>query len=479
MDPIEVDNCQVEEMVKVLEVIEMAVRRIDVDYSLDANAGHLHAWNSIQRKLRYLSSLSKSASWSTEFHEVMKHARMMRKVVLTSETKSAARAHCSNCMVCGSKEDSCAYGVELVCSPCDQEGVPHDALHECTPAELQRNALLLIDEFTLVASEDDLDTVRETTTTPPPGYLGVYATGKTCCWHIEQAMLSKTMIANEILRVENELSKLSATTLHAMRKEPNKFKTATKAHAKLLCKKLHVAETQLASKKKEMVPNCKSVANDEVFDRIDHWLSVNARNMESEGEGNDIDWMLVKASTDRSRGLLGCEDGEDDAWSNVFAFDKLEWKEEPKKREREEDSELGPPRRPFRRSLVVVTDDESGDEGGTEEATDDEVIEVEEEVEEGEIDTGQVVVQLKVFAHREAIRELEEGRAPKAFLSVNQAVEAVTGEADVLKALKVYAHKRAVSELEKRGTTHEFSLLQRAMNAVTVPVPLITSDQNV
>ena len=496
----EVDQGQVEEMVKVLEVVEMAVRRISVDFTLDANVGHIRAWSSLQRKLRYLSAQSKSASWSAEFHEVMKHARMMRKVVLTDETKAAARTNCSHCMVCGSKEDSCAYAVEFVCSPCDQEGVPPDALLECTPAELHTNGLVLVDEFTLVASEDDLDTVRDTTTTPPPGYMGVFATGKTCFQRIESAMLAKTLIPNEILRVESELGKLSASTLRAMRKAPDKFKTASKEHATRLCKKIRALEVQLASKRAQPVPTSESVVNDEVFERVDHWLLVNSQNMEREGEEDDIAGLVVKASADRSRGLLGCEDGEANAWANVFAFDKLELKEEPQKRKREDDSPLRPPRRRRPRRSLVLSEGES--EGESDGESDGEVIEVEEAVEEeqegGESD-GEVIEaeeaaqddqeggegepprrptlstlgQLQVFAHREAIRELQQGRAPKGFEVVREALEAVKDEADVLKAVRIYAHKRAAAELETKGTALEFALLQRAMASLITPHQIV------
>ena len=78
----------VDEMRKVLEVVELGVRNVEVDFSRPGNVGHARAFRKLQTKLNVLRFQAMSFKWSPGFVNVLRQARYMRVLPDSSATIS-------------------------------------------------------------------------------------------------------------------------------------------------------------------------------------------------------------------------------------------------------------------------------------------------------------------------------------------------------------------------------------------------------
>ena len=331
----------VDEMRKVLEVVELGVRNVEVDFARPGNVGHARAWHKLQGKLNVLRSQAMSFKWSPGFVTVLRQARYMRVLPILAggvggAPKSRLRREGKCCQVCGTEEHACEYVFELLGSPCAQHA-KRDAhgrtMLKCEPCEISTEFERLQGEDAWIAEEGDRQTSAKDSVwcmRPPPGYLGMFAVGSTCLQRVRLAMWAQSFLLNLAGTADERLGRIAPEALE--RREANGsiyMPTATDERAQSFLQQIERAESLLRSGSgagvgaSMPVPDSYLGYQRPIWDRVVEWNKMARAN-------TDPTHMLPQAL--RGQKLVDRTDCE---WDAVQCFDR--WKDD-REGERESDS---------------------------------------------------------------------------------------------------------------------------------------------
>ena len=333
----------VDEMRKVLEVVELGVRNVEVDFERPGNVGHARAFRKLQTKLNVLRFQAMSFKWSPGFVTVLRQARYMRVLPILgaggnagAAPKSRLRREGKCCQVCGTEEHACEYVFELLGSPCVQHA-KRDAngrtMLKCEPCELSAEFERLQGEDAWIAEETDRQKSAKCPTwskRPPPGYLGMFAVGSTCLQRVRLAMWAQSFVVNLAGTADERLGRIAPAELE--RREANgsiHMPTATEERARTFLQQIERAESLLRAGSSAGVGASMPVPDSylgyqrPIWDRVVEWNKMARANTEA--------YPLLPQAL-RGQKLL---DRADNEWDAVQCFRR--WKDD-REGERESDS---------------------------------------------------------------------------------------------------------------------------------------------
>ena len=251
------EEATVAEMRKVLEVVELGVRNVEVDYERHGNVGHAKAWRKLQTKLNVLRSQAMSFKWSPGFVTVLRHARYIRVLPILNDSAAGApknrlRSEGGRCQVCGTEEHACEYVFELLGSPCVQHP-KRDAngrtLLKCEPCDISTEFERLQGEDAWIAEETDRQKSAKDPAwckRPPPGYLGMFAVGSTCLQRVRLAMWAQSFLVNLAGTADERLARIAPKELERRAADGTiPMPTATDERAQSFLKEIERAEALL------------------------------------------------------------------------------------------------------------------------------------------------------------------------------------------------------------------------------------------
>ena len=342
--PAGLEAATIDEMRKVLEVVELGVRNVEVDFARPGNVGHARAWHKLQTKLNVLRSQAMSFRWSPGFVTVLRQARYMRVLPILAggvagAPKSRLRREGKCCQVCGTEEHACEYVFELLGSPCVQH--PKRDAHgrtmlKCEPCEIATEFERLQGEDAWIAEEGDRQKSAKDPawcTRPPPGYLGMFAVGNTCLQRVRLAMWAQSFLLNLAGTADERLGRIAPEALE--RREANgsiHMPTATDERAQSFLQQIERAESLLRAGSgagvgaSMPVPDSYLGYQRPIWDRVVEWNKMARAN-------TDPTHMLPQALRGQRLVDQPHEDGPE--WDAAQCFDR--WKDD-REGERESDS---------------------------------------------------------------------------------------------------------------------------------------------
>ena len=344
--PAGLEAATVDEMRKVLEVVELGVRNVEVDFARPGNVGHARAFRKLQSKLNVLRSQAMSFKWSPGFVTVLRQARYMRVLPILgaggnagAAPKSRLRREGKCCQVCGTEEHACEYVFELLGSPCVQHP-KRDAdgrtMLKCEPCELSAEFDRLQGEDAWIAEEGDRQTSAKDpvwSKRPPPGYLGMFAVGNTCLQRVRLAMWAQSFLLNLTGTADERLGRIAPEALD--RREDNgsiHMPTATDERAQSFLQQIERAESLLRAGSgagvgaSMPVPDSYLGYQRPIWDRVVEWNKMARAN-------TDPTHMLPQAL--RGQRLLDQPHEDGPEWDAAQCFGR--WKDD-REGERESDS---------------------------------------------------------------------------------------------------------------------------------------------
>lgn len=377
----------VDEMLKVLEVLELAVRNVDVDYSHKGNLGHAKAFGRLQSKIAVLRTQAMSFKWSPEFSKVLQHARYIRVLPIlpgasSNVPKHRLRRQAECCQVCGTEEHACEYVFELLGSPCARgpectehgpgtlSRCPPDAANVAFERVLYEDACIAEEQDRLKSKHDPAWSKR-----PPPGYLGMFAVGRTCLQRVRLVMWAQSFLLNEALYSNEALSRMAPEAYSRLPDGSLRIPTATESRAKACLHRIERAESLLRAGSGAGVGSSMAVPDSytgyprAIWDRVVEWNKMAREHApdtgllpqvergvalmdHAAGRGRSNEWDFVqcfKAYKDDREGeqytgsSASEEDSEDGDWSESGSASSEE--EEDDEVASEDDSEPGRKRR--------------------------------------------------------------------------------------------------------------------------------------
>jgi hypothetical protein len=342
--PAGLEAATIDEMRKVLEVVELGVRNVEVDFARPGNVGHARAFRKLQSKLSVLRSQAMSFKWSPGFVTVLRQARYMRVLPILAGSvggapKSRLRREGKCCQVCGTEEHACEYVFELLGSPCVQH--PKRDAHgrtmlKCEPCEIATEFERLQGEDAWIAEETDRQKSAEDPVwrkRSPPGYLGMFAVGSTCLQRVRLAMWAQSFLLNLAGTADERLGRIAPAALE--RREANgsiHMPTATDERAQSFLQQIERAESLLRAGSgagvgaSMPVPDSYLGYQRPIWDRVVEWNKMARANTDSAH-------MLPQAM--RGQQLLDQPRGDGAEWDTVQCFGR--WKDD-REGERESDS---------------------------------------------------------------------------------------------------------------------------------------------
>ena len=331
----------VDEMRKVLEVVELGVRNVEVDFARPGNVGHARAFRKLQTKLNVLRFQAMSFKWSPGFVNVLRQARYMRVLPILGDSaggapKSRLRREGKCCQVCGTEEHACEYVFELLGSPCVQHP-KRDAngrtMLKCEPCELSAEFERLQGEDAWIAEETDRQKSAKCPTwskRPPPGYLGMFAVGSTCLQRVRLAMWAQSFMVNLAGTADDRLSLVAPEALERRAADGSiPMPTANDDRARQKLQQIERAEALLRAGSgagvgaSMPVPDSYVGYQRPIWDRVVEWNKMARANTEG---------CLLLPQALRGQKLL---DRDDNEWDAVQCFRR--WKDD-REGERESDS---------------------------------------------------------------------------------------------------------------------------------------------
>lgn len=344
--PAGLEAATIDEMRKVLEVVELGVRNVEVDFARPGNVGHARAWHKLQTKLNVLRSQAMSFKWSPGFVTVLRQARYMRVLPILGASGNAGAAPKSRlrregkcCQVCGTEEHACEYVFELLGSPCVQH--PKRDAHgrtmlKCEPCEISTEFERLQGEDAWIAEEGDRKTSAACPTwskRPPPGYLGMFAVGNTCLQRVRLAMWAQSFLLNLAGTADERLGAIAPAALERREADGSIYMpTATVERAQSFLQQIERAESLLRAGSgagvgaSMPVPDSYLGYQRPIWDRVVEWNKMARSN-------TDPTRMLPQAL--RGQQLLDQPHGDGPEWDAAQCFGR--WKDD-REGERESDS---------------------------------------------------------------------------------------------------------------------------------------------